>query len=331
MSDPAIHRSGHPPATGTGAAPVVGLLYNPRSHRNQGRDLERAESADVLVETPAERGDIVRAVERFAAAGVDLLVVNGGDGTVRDVLTCGLPVFGTDWPALAVLPKGKTNALNVDLGAPQGWELADAIAGWSGGRRVARRPLAIRSLERGGDPLLGFILGAGAFTTATRAGQDAHRMGAFDSLAVGVTTGWGVLQMVLGGNRNVWRRGTPMAIAIGPRAAPLAHRYGDDAQRRALLFSSTLRRFPYGMKPFGEAQRGIGLAVVDRAGRRLIATLPLIVSGRLRDWAQRQGLHQLDVERFEFDLGGQFILDGEAFPAGRYAVEQGPELSFVVP
>ena len=46
---------------------------------------------------------------------------------MRDVLTMGRAVFADRWPAIAVLPKGKTNALNVDIGAPADWSLEGAM------------------------------------------------------------------------------------------------------------------------------------------------------------------------------------------------------------
>jgi diacylglycerol kinase (ATP) len=41
--------------------------------------------------------------------------------------------------------------------------------------------------------------------------------------------------------------------------------------------------------------------------------------------------HRLEGGPYTFDLGAAFILDGEAFPAGRYLIEEGPQLAFVVP
>jgi hypothetical protein len=46
-------------------------------------------------------------------------------------------------------------------------------------------------------------------------------------------------------------------------------------------------------------------------------------------WLSRAGLHQLDAEGLAVDVAEPVILDGEAFPPGRYRVEQGPELTFV--
>jgi hypothetical protein len=117
------------------------VIYNPRSHRNKGQDLALGDRERVMLATPEKRGQISSVLEDFAKNGIDYLIISGGDGTVRDVLTCGAEVFGDDWPVLAVLPKGKTNALNVDIGAPANWSLAEAIDAFETGSRVTRRPL----------------------------------------------------------------------------------------------------------------------------------------------------------------------------------------------
>ena len=124
--------------------------------------------------------------------------------TVRDVLTCGAAIFRDDWPEIAVLPKGKTNALTVDLGVPRDWTVQNALDAYHAGRRVHRRPIEITTKgER--SRVLGFILGAGAFTTATRAGQGTHRLGAFNSMAVVVTVNWGIVQFLFSSRANSWR------------------------------------------------------------------------------------------------------------------------------
>lgn len=313
------------------ATPLTGVIYNPQSHRNKGFDSYVATHPGVLVAKPQDPGDLSRALAEFAASGAELIVINGGDGTVRDVLTAGMPIFGEAWPALAVLPSGKTNALNVDLGAPRDWSLAGALAAYGDGRRVRRRPLIVRSLDSRTPELAGFILGAGAFTIGISAGQDAHRLGAFNSLAVGVTAAWGVLQALLGTDRNIWRRGVPMRVRVGSERAELPHSgYGDPA-RREILLASTLHRFPFGMRPFGSALEGLKLGVMDKPLRTLLLALPRLLAGWEGDWLRRKGMHRLVTESVELELGDRFILDGEAFPAGHYAVRLGPELAFVVP
>lgn len=325
----------HEPATSIGGGlpgsgvPRIGVIYNPRSHRNMALKAEFAAIPGIEVAAPERRAGLRPALERFAASGIRCLVVSGGDGTVRDVLTAGLPVFGDDWPELAIIPAGKTNALNVDLGAPKDWTLADIVQAIAGGERIVRRPLVVRDAE-GHGALAGFVFGAGIFTTAIAAGQDAHRLGAFDSLAVIGTAAWGVLQAIFGTDRNRWRRGDPITIRTGTERRELPRTRWGDPDRRTLVLAATLERFPFGAKPFG-AHRGLKLAVLDHARRRVFATIPAIAAGWEGPWLDANGVHRCATDRIEIELGDRFILDGEAFPPGRYVITPGPALSFVVP
>ena len=314
-----------------GAPPRVGVIYNAKSHRNRGTELDLPEGADIAVARPVDREEITGALAGFAADGIDLLVVHGGDGTVRDVLTCGQGIFGDDWPALAVLPQGKTNALTMDLGTPDDWSLDTAIAALDGGSEIVRRPLAIYPSEDRDARVLGFVLGAGAFTTGIQVAQGAHRMGAFNASAVGLAVVWGILQTFFGGSSNRWRRGVPLSVALGAPGKPLDHSGFGEPDRRYLFVASSLEAFPGGLKVFGKLRDGIKLAVIDSARRRLMAMLPLVLAGYTPKWLRSGGIHQLAVEGFAMEIGEPFILDGEAFPPGSYRVEQGPRLRFVVP
>ncbi|WP_301750884.1 diacylglycerol kinase family protein [uncultured Erythrobacter sp.] len=314
-----------------GQAPTVGVIYNPRSHRNLGADFDCGVCPHVHIAQPRERGQLPLALAEFAAKGIDLLVINGGDGTVRDVLTCGQTIFGDEWPAIAVLPKGKTNALTVDLGVPDDWTLQDAIDALDHGSRVWRRPMAVSRMEEPGSRVAGFILGAGAFSKATQAGQSAHKLGAFDSMVVAVTGLWALAQSLFAGRSNPWRKGARMQIGLGTSDAPMEHSGQGDPEMRQLLFASTLERLPAGIKPFGALKSGLKLVAVDQISRRTTALVPLILLGKVRGSLRDRGIHQLAATQFSLSIDDQFILDGEAFPAGDYLIEQGPELAFIAP
>jgi len=319
-----------------GQAPTVGVIYNPRSHRNLGADFDCGLSPHVHIARPRDRGQLPLALADFAEKNIDLLVINGGDGTVRDVLTCGQEIFGDDWPAIAVLPKGKTNALTVDLGVPDDWSLQDAIDAFARGTRIYRRPISVVSASAGSKAgeaqrVTGFVLGAGAFTLATRAGQSAHKLGAFNSMVVAVTGLWALMQSLFAGRANPWRKGARMRIGLGASDAPMAHSGHGDPEMRQLLFASTLERMPAGIKAFGALKSGLKIVAFDQLSRRTTALIPLALVGAYRGPLRERGIHQLAAPQFSLAIDDQFILDGEAFPAGEYRVEQGSELTFVVP
>jgi diacylglycerol kinase (ATP) len=314
----------------TRQVPLVGVIRNRRSHRNGGGVPDWAGRANVLIEIPERRSELADILARFAERGVDYLVVDGGDGTVRDVLTSGAGVFGESWPPIIVLPNGKTNALATDLGVPAKWSLADALEAIAAGQVVVRRPLVVARRENPVAQVQGFVFGAGAYTEAIGLGQDAHDRGAFNALGVAVTAVWSLAQAMFGSNDNVWRRGTAMRL-YDSSGRELPHCGEGRADERYLIFASTLDRFPAGLRPFGTVDGPLRAAVIDNAQFGVLARMPLIFRGMITQGLRRRGYHVLGSDAIDLDIGGRFILDGEAFPAGRYRLSLGPKLRFVVP
>ena len=309
--------------------PLVGVIRNPRSHRNKGHMPEMSGDPHVLTATPRTRQELAETLAGFAAQGIDFLAVDGGDGTVRDVLTCGSPVFGESWPTLIVLPKGKTNALAVDLGLPNHWSLPEALQRAQQGRLTERRPIIVDQPGGAGGQAMGFILGAGIFTIATQAGQTAHRYGAFNSFAVAVTAVAGIAQALFGIGNSPWRGLTGMQLkADGEEVARSRH---GPANRRYAMIWSTLETFPLGMKLFGKVRGTLKYGALDMPLRRVVMLLPFLFAGWDKPFLARLGVHRGAAEEAMIDLEDRFILDGEAFPAGRYRLRPGPLLRFVVP
>lgn len=309
--------------------PTVCIIRNPRSHRNRTASFDPPAGVEVI--EPLQRGDTPRALAHARAAGTDCLIIDGGDGTVRDVLTAGLPVFGDNWPAIGVLPRGKTNALAVDLGIPSGWSWRDIAEHAEQGRTVTRRPLVLTQRGTHAPPMAGFLVGAGSFAAGIEAAQDAHRWGMFGEVAVGATVAWALVQMVLGSSNNRWRRGQEMALTFLPGGETLPYRGGGSPDRRSLLLATTLQRLPLGLKPWGAARAGMKLMVVDRARRGVFALAPFVMAGRPPEWLRRNGLHLMDIAGLEATFADRFILDGEFLAPGTWRIEQGPALRFIAP
>lgn len=310
--------------------PLIGVIRNPRSHRQAVTPSEWSGRGTLLVETPRNRDELQDVLGRFAERRVDYIVVAGGDGTVRDVLTCGAGYFGESWPPLVVVPSGKTNALAVDLGLPARWTLEEALDAAAAGRVTQRRPLIVAQRDNADARVQGFVFGGGAYSAAIQLGQRAHDKGAFNNLAVGLTAIWALVQTLFGNARNIWRRGTPMRLWDAD-GRELPHSGFGRRDERHLVFASTLTRFPAGMRPFGKQPRGLHVAMIDSAHRSLLLRLPLIFRGLVSARMRRFGYHVIDVDALQLDIAERFILDGEAFPAGRYRLSLGPKLRFVVP
>ncbi|CAN7216964.1 diacylglycerol kinase family protein [Phenylobacterium sp. LjRoot225] len=301
----------------------VGVIHNIRSRRNRGAE-PAPPPAGVLMATPNSHDELDAALAHFAAEEVDLLVVDGGDGTVRDVMTQAPDHFPDRTPTMAVLPSGKTNALAFDLGAPREWTLEALLESAARGRTDRRRQLEVFRAGAEAPLARGFIFGAGAFVRATQLAQRAHRLGAFESVAVALTLAAAALRTLLGGPRSGWRSGEPMRLSF--ESEPL-----HDGQI-LLLLVSTLERLPLGVHPFGaHVPDGLRTLTVEAPPKQLLRALPPLLAGKEPSWLEAAGYHRRAVERIDVAAEGGFVLDGETYPGGEYSLRVGDAVEFVVP
>ena len=298
----------------------VGVIHNPRSHRNRARSPGPL-SPDVIHAAPETPEALATALEAMAEARVDLLIVDGGDGTLRDVLTHAWPAFEGWLPLLAVVPHGKTNVLARDLGIPARWSVEAAIAAARSPKRRATRPMLEVTREGDAQPALrGFVFGTGAYAGATRMATGAHRIGVIDSLAVGAALIGAVFSTAFGGTRG-FGAGARLGLALdgGP----------SDVRQRFLILASTLERFPLKFRPFGRPRPGLKVLDVDAPPRRLIPALGPILAGREPAWLERAGYRRHSPQTASLHGLEAFVLDGEVYPGGDVTVRQGPAVTFV--
>lgn len=302
----------------------VAVISNPRSHRNKRAGISTVPADLALhVETPASPAELSGTLGRFAAANIDLLVVDGGDGTVRDVISAAAAHFGETLPALAVVPSGKTNALAIDLGLPAQWTVRNAIEAARAGQFASRAPLVIAHQGNSATPVRGFLFGAGAFVLATRLAQSTHRAGAFKGIAVGLSLILAISKTMFGRKSNLWRAGEQMVLQADDAAAVERAFY--------MIFASTLVRLPLGLKPFGHPRAGLKLLAIDAPPKSMAIDVPALLSGSEREGLARHGYHRGDPSAFNLHLSGEFILDGEHYPGGDLEIRTGVPIAFAVP
>ncbi|WP_242346010.1 diacylglycerol/lipid kinase family protein [Anaeromyxobacter terrae] len=310
----------------------IGIVNNPRSRRNRSdpriagrlRALLGDDGEVIDASTPAE---LARAVARFRAAEIDVLGVNGGDGTAHVVLTAFARAYGAaPLPRLLPLRGGSMNTVahgHHIRGRPERI-LREVLVRRRAGhplRTVERDLLAISADD--GPPMYGFIFGTGAVVAFLEAYYATGRTSPATAAALVV-------------------RAIGSAIAGGPFAEALVQRQrlrvvtdGDewpDVEYLALV-AGTTPDIGFGFKAFARCaeQPGSFHAIGLTAG-----LLPLALSlPRIRRGAPwRRALAQDEVARelvAEGD-GIRFTVDGDLYAAqARVRVATGPGIAIVVP
>lgn len=157
------------------------LIYNPRAgglrwgrRSNLQRAIELLEAYDIAitrVETTGP-GSATALARHQVAAGRDLIIVCGGDGTINEVVN---GMVGSRVP-LAILPAGTANVLAKELGLPwDPWRAAEYIP-----RGIVRRI----ALGRAGERHFISVAGAGADANIV------YQLGGRSSLHLGILSYW---------------------------------------------------------------------------------------------------------------------------------------------
>jgi hypothetical protein len=296
-------------------APRIGIISNPRSSSHQaGRAGLAAAAAHLPHAAPESREELRATLAGFAANGVDLLAVHGGDGTLREVLSALPQAWTGPTPAIAPLPAGRTNLAAHALGQRRGkgedaTGLGRLLAAAAAGRlRRQSRPVLEVSSE-GDAPMRGLLFGAAAFTHAVGLAEaKLHRRGMMDQAVVGFT-GLLMASQALAGRGALGRRlrqGTAMQVARdnGP-AAP---------GPRFILLATTLDRLMLGLWPFwGDGGGAIHLLDVAAPPARLGAGLWSLLRRRA---PALPGWHSGRAGTLRIDLREPYVLDGETFQPG---------------
>jgi hypothetical protein len=314
----------------------IGIISNPHSERNKALRWPRLDPAFKragVLQVELERfSELPQIVADFSAAGVELIVVDGGDGTVQALLTAllndaALPVV----PQITVVPSGMTNLIAADVGLKgHRSSLRHFLDGYAKNAplRVARRPtirleILPRSTACSGQVTYGMFFGTAAvYNTAQFALQHIHPAGIKHT--AGVVTALAVATSRLLCRDDAWRDGECIDVAVdGVELEP---------RRRFLLLATTLHRLVLGMRPFWDDRSG-PLRFLDIAApphRFSRALLPTLL-GRPRKWMAANGYRSGRADQLKMVLNSPFMLDGQVFhpeSAQTVILSAGPTIEF---
>lgn len=298
------------------ARPKVGLIANLTAGRNRRkinlvRDLQRDFQRDLGGDvTEADDLPALRAAAReYLAQGVDVLAVNGGDGTVQAVVT---EVMASDGPRpdLAILPGGTTNMTFHGLHGVQSLQhsflrLCDLVRRPANQRPHVSLPLMEVTLPDGRVEHC-FFLGAGAILK----GMEHFRShvgskGLRNELPAAISLVRGIVGVARG--ESTWLDGQGTAVESSMSDAP-----GDASM---LMVASTMDRLLLGLRPWwGEGPDPIHVTALRREPKAFVRRLPGLLRGRAhRDLVPVNGYWSDNVAEFAVTSAEAVSLDGQVF------------------
>ena len=273
-----------------------------------------ARHPDLVFAEPDSPAALLEALRHFADSRVELVVISGGDGTLRDVLTALPSAYPDGLPDLALLAAGNTNlaarALGIAGSGPKGLQrLLDAARQG----RLRRTPCRFLEVSWVGqperNPVRGFFFGAAAFADGKRlADAEIHSRNFHKGLAVGLAATTMVLRILFGDVGGL-RGGTPMRIGVDGGTP--------HEGRRFLLLATTLDRLMLGIWPFwGKGAGAIKWLDIEAPPRQLMAALLAMAAGRAWPWMAGKGYRSGRAGQLRILLEQPFVLDGEFFDTG---------------
>lgn len=246
----------------------------------------------------------------------DLLVINGGDGSVQHALSLLLARCPVErLPRIACLPGGSTNMTAYDVNRHR--RFSHCVSSLQ--RIVERfdepvcRPRPVVQVEAGDRPMrCGLFFGLGTivegidyFKTHVRHRGGAQEMGAGVALARAL---WGIAR-----NQPPFAE----ALQVQLRAPGLYPADGTDGTVTVrLLFATSLERLFLGMRPYwGSGSGALKATLVEQRAEHLLRRMPRLLRGRPdRHMTPAGGYHSARLDGLEMAFGGAYTLDGELFP-----------------
>ncbi|MCP5060453.1 MAG: hypothetical protein GY937_27460 [bacterium] len=292
----------------------IGVLTNlkagGRSRRTDAVLAEADRHAGLLHRETPSSAEVPATVAEFADRGIELLVVNGGDGTLQRVLT---EILGhtPGWrPKVAPLRSGRTNMAALDFGANRSpvqalrHLLEDARQGQLG-PRACSRPVLRMELVGEGAPHFGMFFGAGAIYRAVKLTQRSFPKGKAQGVLGGSVMIATLLPQLLSGRRAGVLTPDKVQLTLDAQLA------GTDAY--TVVAASTLERLFLRMRPFwGEGPGSVRLTTMTTGARGVGRALPQILRG-LPPTRATDGFESHNAHEGHFRLNCGVILDGELF------------------
>ncbi len=295
----------------------IGVLHNPLSGRNRRSGLDDVHHAlrafpDVRQCEVRSPPDIFSALSAFSREGIELIVVNGGVGTIQATLTVLLTDHGTQGlPLLAVLPTGTTNMIAGDVGLrgtrPRALQqLCAYIPSATHGLPLLRRHVLRVQSDVHPESLCGMFFGTGGILQGIEyCRRSVASKGIRGEIGPAVALARFLFALVRGQNDVL----QPIPLSVGVNGGPL------ESSECLALFVSTLDRLFLGLRPYwGREVAPLHYTMIRANPRHLLRVVFALLRGRPHPMATwEHGYHSANVAQVQLAVPHGFTLDGELF------------------
>lgn len=307
----------------------IGIITNPHSKLNK-RNPERPALLGYILgeqgrlEITESLKDLSRAAEHFKNSKIEILAINGGDGTISQTLTAFINVYRDDpMPKIALLRGGTMNVISQSLGmtgSPERllYRLVDGYSSEISWNISSLRTLLVRNQY-------GFLYADGIATTVL---EEFYKR---KSNAVGAI--WLLAKIILSNLFNTsYSKRLIKAKKVDLSFEPMKTVLSENSLG---VFAASIERMPLGARLFPEGQKDSSrfqFFSVRSKAKGLVYRLPLLM---LKNQIQSNNNKYSDVcSSIEIKRDGPFpyTLDGELFTAedGHLKIGLGPKLDFIV-
>lgn len=317
----------------------LGILNNPRSGGNRngldGIYKIQKEFPQILHCEASTPEEISSALSDFAKREINLVAINGGDGTIQAVLTTLFRQSPFHFPPLlSVFRAGTTSMTARDVGLRGSHVSAiRKLCAWTEASDrnrpspvILRRPVLRIHTAYAQEPIFGMFFGTGGITQGIEfCRAKIHSLGLHGDIGAGLATALLLASLLRKQSRYI----TPTQIATSVNESPTTQ------QECLILIVSTLERLIAGLRPYwGREISPLHYTVLRANPQHLCRTLPALLRGREHPYGTPEhGYISHNVERVSLQLDCPFTLDGELFGTNgephQVVIESGGHASFV--
>lgn len=304
---------------------AVAVISNPHSWRNRASN-HLAELCHILRFYPGvthyipphlrELKDIINQIIQDKP---DLIILNGGDGTIHHILSLLYQKTGfSKLPLLALMTGGTTNLIAGELGLKISvTQLLEKIYQQGLTKlNVLAKPAMVLTHAAIAVPKIGFFFGTATFTSATISSRQHMRTKTIKStlsvLLPLVRSVWQAVKMTIGWGSTIDQeqplyQGYPAKITLEDQLPILSN--------QTLFLATTLSRMSFGLKVFwGKGEGAIRYLSVPFPAFRWLFAIGPILCGRPTKWMIKHGYQSGRTSKIVLGIDCPSFFDGEEIP-----------------